>query len=74
MQSIAIYKVSLQPLMDYGVIIYDQPKTESFCEKIQSVQYQVTLAITGVIHVTSRDKIYQELGLESLNQEDGRNF
>ena len=29
-------------------------------------QYKVALAMTGVIQGTSRDKIYQELGLESL--------
>ena len=50
--------------MDY--IIYDQPHNESVCEKHQSVQYKVTLAITGAIQGTSREKIYQELGLESL--------
>ena len=47
-------------------IIYDQPQNESFCQKIESVQYKVTLAITGAKQGTSRDKIYQELGLESL--------
>ena len=30
------------------------------------MQYKVTLAITGAIQGTSRDKIYQELRLESL--------
>ena len=56
----------MRPLVDYGDIIYDQPQNESFCEKIESVQYKATLAITGTIQDTSRDKIYQELGLESL--------
>ena len=61
-----IYKVFLRPLIDYGDIIYDQPQNESFCEKLESVQYKAALAITGAIQGTSRDKIYQELGLESL--------
>ena len=61
-----IYKASLRPLIDYGDIIYDQPQNEPFCEKLESVQYKVALAITGAIQGTSRDKIYQELGLESL--------
>ena len=56
----------MRPLIDYGDIIYDQPQNESFCEKIESVQYKVTLTITGAIQGTSRDKIYQELRLESL--------
>ena len=56
----------MRRLIDYGDIIYDQPHNESFCEKIESVQYKATLAITGAIQGTSRDKIYRELGLESL--------
>ena len=56
----------MRPLIDYGDIIYDQPNNESFCEKLESVQYKAALAITGAIQGTSRDKIYQELGLESL--------
>ena len=63
---IIIYKAFLRPLIDYGDIIYDQPQNESFCEKIESVQYKAALAITGAIQGTSRDKIYKELGIESL--------
>ena len=62
----AFYKALLRLLVDYGDIIYDQPKNESFCEKLESVQYKAALAITGAIHGTSREKIYQELRLESL--------
>ena len=39
---------------------------ESVCEKLEYVQYKVALAITGAIQGTSREKIYKELGLESL--------
>ena len=61
-----IYKVFLRPLIDYGDIIYDQPQNESFCEKLESVQYKATLAITGAIQGISCDNIFQKLGLESL--------
>ena len=43
-----------------------QPQNESFCEKLESVQYKAVLAITETIQGTSREKICQELGLESL--------
>ena len=33
---------------------------------MESIQYNACLAITGAIRGTSREKIYQELGLESL--------
>ena len=63
---VTIYKVLLRPIIDYEDIIYDQPQNESFCEKLESVQYKAALAITAAIQDTSRDKIYQELGVESL--------
>ena len=63
---ITIYKAFLRPLIDYGDIIYDQPQNESFCEKLESIQYKAALAITCAIQGTSHEKIYKELGLESL--------
>ena len=41
-------------------------KMNLFVKKIKSVLFKATLAITAAIQDTSRDKIYQELGLESL--------
>ena len=35
-------------------------------KKKESVQYNATLAVTGAIRGTYREKLYQELGLESL--------
>ena len=63
---ITIYKALLRPLLDYGDIIFDQPQNESVCEKLESVRYKVALPITGAIQGTSCEKIYYELGLESL--------
>ena len=63
---LTIYKIFLRPLIDYGDIIYDQAHSESFCEKLELVQYKSALAITGAIQGTSRDKVYKELGLETL--------
>ena len=54
----------MRPLLDYGD--YDQPHNESVCDKLKSVQCKATLAITGAIQGTSREKIYQELGFEFL--------
>ena len=67
---IRIYKAFIRPHLDYGDIIYDNPTNELFCQKIESVQYRAALAITGCFRGTSRDRLYNELGLESLR--DGR--
>ena len=63
---VTICNAFLRPLIDYGDIIYDQPQNESIGENLESVQYKVVWAIIGAIPGTSRDNIYQELGLESL--------
>ena len=57
----------LRPYINYGDIIYDQPSNESFCEKLESIQYKTALAITGTIQDTSTENFFfRELGLESL--------
>ena len=61
-----IYKSFIRPHLDYTDIIYDKPNNASFKTKIENVQYRVCIAITGVIQGTSRERLYRELGLESL--------
>ena len=54
--SLTIYQVFLRPHIGYDNIIYDQPSNESFCKKLESVQYKAAPAITGSIQGTSRQK------------------
>ena len=46
---LTIYKSFVRPHLDCDNIIYDQPQNESFCNKLESVQYNAALAITGEI-------------------------
>ena len=62
---IMIYKSHIRPHLDYGDIIYDQPHIHSSMNKFES-QYKAALAITGAIKGTSKERIYHELGSESL--------
>ena len=54
------------PHLGYRDVIYDQPNNSSWSDKIESVQYNAVLAITSAIRGTSKEKLNQELGLESL--------
>ena len=63
---LTIYKSFIRPHFDYGDIIYDQTYNTSFHQRLESLQYNVALAITGAIRGTSKEKLYNELGLESL--------
>ena len=65
---LTIYKSFVRPHLDYGDVIYDQHYNNSFHQKLESIQYNAALAITGAIRGSSREKLYQELGLESLKQ------
>ena len=65
---ITLYKVFVRPYFDYGHIIHDQAHNASFHQKLESLQYNACLAITGAIRCSSREKLYQELGFESLQQ------
>ena len=63
---LTIYKSFVRPHLDDGDIIYDNPANKSLINKLEKVQYQACLAITGSIQGTSRESAYKELGLESL--------
>ena len=63
-----IYKAYIRPHLDYGDIIYDKPNVQNFINRVESVQYNAALAITGAIRGTSKERIYNELGVESLEK------
>ena len=54
---LTIYKSFIRPHLDYGDIIYDKAYNESFHAKLESRQYNASLAITGAIRGSSTKKI-----------------
>ena len=63
---ITIYKAFVRIYLDYGDIFYDQAYNMSFHHKLESSQYNACFAIAGAIRGISKERLYQELGLESL--------
>ena len=63
---ITIYKAFIRPHLDFGDTIIDQGFNNSFHQRLESMQYNAALAITGPVRGTSKEKLYQELCLESL--------
>ena len=65
-----VYKLYIRPHLDYGDIIYHRFDPEMHLEitkKLEQVQYSVALAVTGIWRGTSRQKLYEELGWETLH-------
>ena len=44
-----IYKSFVQPHLDYGDVLYDQPNNKSLCQKVETIQYNAAPAITSAI-------------------------
>ena len=63
---LTIYKSFVKPTLDCGDIIYGKPHKGSLMEKIEWMQFNAYLVITSAFKGTSREHLYQELGLESL--------
>ena len=69
-----IYETMIRFHPDYCDMIYHIPHDHTFpftlnslMEKLERVQYNAALAITGTWHGTNRSKLYEELGWETLN-------
>ena len=57
-----IFKAFVRPHLQYGDVIYDEAYRETFHQKLESIQYNACLALSGAIRGSSREKRYQELG------------
>ena len=76
-----MYEARVRSHLDYCDIIYHLPsitrqpplgRTLCSLKKVESIQYQAALAITGAWQGCSRSKIYDELGWGTLS--DRRKF
>ena len=63
---VTVYKAFIRPHLDYGDIVSGKPNNDTFINKIEKAQYDAALTITGAIRGTSREKLYADLGIESL--------
>ena len=64
---LTIFKAFIRPHLDYGDIIYDQAYNATFRQKMELLQYNACLALPGAIRGTSKEKLYEVLGLDSLH-------
>ena len=68
---ITIYKAFIRPHLDHGDVIFDQAFNNFFHQRLESIQYNTVLTITGAIRGTPKEKFYQELGFSPCNREGG---
>ena len=68
---LTIYKSFVRPHLDYGDIIYDNPENETLINKLEKVQYETCLAITGAFQGTSRESLQENWGLNIYKLDGG---
>ena len=61
-----MYKLYIRPHMDYGDIIYHDQKM-LLSRKLESIQYEAALAVSGAWRGTNTDRLLEELGWETLD-------
>ena len=61
----------MRPHLDYGDVIYDEAYNKTFCQKLESIQYNACLALWRAIRESSREKLCQELGWNPSNTDPG---
>ena len=59
-----IYRSFVRPDLSYGGVIYDWAENGSVSSKIERVQYNASLAITGATRGIFQEELYQKLGFE----------
>ena len=60
------YKLYIRPHLDYGDIIFHNQRTD-LMNLLEQVQYKAALIVSGCWQGTSRVRLYDELGWESLS-------
>ena len=71
-----MYKALVRSHLDYCDILYHIPSVQTqsgvtltdLMDKVERIQYQAALAVTGAWQGSSRSKLYEELGWESLSE------
>ena len=65
---ITIYESFVRLHLAYADVIFDKPSNTTFSNEIKTAQHNAALAIAGSIKDTSKEKVYQELGFETIKE------
>ena len=65
---VTIYKSFVRMHLAYADVIFDKASNATFSNEIEPAQHDAALAIAGIIGRTSKEKLYQELGFETIKE------
>lgn len=63
-----LYKITVRSVIDYGLPIYGNNLRQNEMHRLENIQYKAAKVVTGAYHQTSKQKLYQELGWETIQE------
>ena len=61
-----LYKITVRSVIDYGLILYYNNCTNKDQAKFDKIQYNASKLVTSTLHYSSKEKLNQELGWETI--------
>ena len=63
-----LYKVTVRSVVDYALPLYGNTLKQTELLRLEQIQYRSAKIVTGALHFTSREKLNEELGWESIKK------
>ena len=61
-----LYKLTCRSLIDYGLVVYGSTLTQRNLDRLERIQYRAAKIATGALHHSSKIKLNNDLGWESI--------
>ena len=63
-----LYKLTVRSLVDYSLPLFGNNLRQTDINRLEKLQYRAAKVVTGALHYTSREKLYIELGWETITE------
>ena len=61
-----LFKLTIRSIIDYGLVVFGTTLKLNDLKRLEQIQYRAGKLVTGALHLTSAEKINEELGWESI--------
>ena len=61
-----LYKLTIRSVIDYGLVVFGTSLKLSDLKRLEQIQYKAGKLVSGALHLSSTEKLNQELGWESI--------
>ena len=63
-----LYKITVRSVIDYALPVYFKTIKQTQISRLENVQYRAAKIVTGAFHFTSKEKLNNELGWETIQK------